>query len=212
MTLAAWVRLPSSTQQWQLPYTRQLFSTLLSRPAVWRVVHICDRSTHPVSSPPGTGLSEQHTALITRQKASAWSNLVYSTLVQRVKGINTCPESSAHIHTQCTAWHPTVIPVLEGTHWCALLSRKTDVPCPHNTIHPHSSGGVRSPKTFQSNSAMWTVELNTESLDYLSGIVWKGLQRVHLIPCAAAARLWDPTGLQMYLSIALQTYRRVSSA
>lgn len=201
MTLAAWVGLLPSTQQWQLPYSRQklllkpdiMARSLKSFAYFWQIHTPCPVAHQVWAFSISYCINYQ-------AKASAWSKLVYSTLAtgQKSESHKYVPRS---IHI-CIAQHPTVIPVLEGTYWCTLWSRKTNVHVPTK----------RSPKTFQANSATWIVELNTESLDNLSGIVRKGLQRVHLIPSAAAARLWDPSGLQMYLSIALQTYRRMSIA
>lgn len=88
------------------------------------------------SSPPGTGLSVQLTELITRQKLQLGSSCytAHWTLVKRVNVINMCPETSAHIPTHVHSPAPYSYSVLEGTYWCTLLSRKTNVPCPHNTV------------------------------------------------------------------------------
>lgn len=164
-------------------------------------------------SPPGTGLSVQLTELITRQKLQLGSSCytAHWPLVKRVNVIKMCPETSAHIPTHVHSPAPYSYSSFRG--YLLMLFVVKEDKCPTSPQYcPHGSGGKRNPKTFQANSATWTVELNAESLDNLSGIVWKGLQRVHLIPSAAAARLWDPSGLQMYLRIALQICRRMSIA
>lgn len=163
------------------------------------------------SSPPGTGFQynflhwlpgrslsmEQACTQHTGHWSKEWKSSIHA-------------QRPVHIHTHMHSLGSY------STHWSYRILQyfvvKEDK-CPMSPQYcPHSSGGVRSLKTLPANSATWTVELNTESLDNLSGTVWKGLQRVHLILSGAAARLWDPSGLQMYVSIAPQTYRRVSIA
>lgn len=98
------------------------------------------------SSPPGTGLSVQLTALIIRQKLqhrASWYTAHWP-LVKRVKVTNMCPESSAHIHTHMHSLASYSYTSFRGYLLTYFVVNEDKCPMSLKCC-PHSSGRVRTP-------------------------------------------------------------------